>query len=64
MSQRQTRANPNPQVEAATPPAVAPTSVVNPIVAPVALTKDFGRDKKSKDSPQEPPTQGFHWRRS
>ena len=41
-------ANPNPRAAAAPPPAVASTSIVNLIVAPVALAEDFGRDKDLK----------------
>ena len=48
MSQRQTRANPNPHTVPATPPAVASTSVANPEEVPVSLTEDFGRDKNLK----------------
>ena len=50
MSQRRTRANPNPRVA---PPAVAPNipaaaPVANPLVTTAALAEDFGRDENLK----------------
>ena len=48
MSQRQTRANPNPRVAPINPPVVAPISVNNPIAKSSVLSEDFGRDHNLK----------------
>ena len=48
MSQKHTRANPNPQAATITPSIVALAPAVNPIVVPITLTKDFGMDQNPK----------------
>ena len=44
MSQRQTRANPNPRVVPINPPAVASDPINNPVAESSVLFEDFGRD--------------------
>ena len=48
MSQRQTCANPNPQVVPIIPPTIASAPVNNPLAESSTLSKDFGRDQNLK----------------
>ena len=52
MSQRQTRANPNPQVRPIIPPTIASILVNNPVAESSSLSEDFGRDQNLKTLPK------------